>query len=135
MYKSIYNKDCTNTMKLQDKQKNDEFLTGISGTFHSVGNNSYFVNSLCVWAENHVISTGKSYALFDYPAGNGIHGSPVKLMDVFMKDNVILASEISEAQYRELLTNPYVDKMDVLPLKRYADEGIKYTSVNAIVNI
>jgi len=54
---------------------------------------------------------------------------------VFMKDNVILASEISEAQYRELLTNPYVDKMDVLPLKRYADEGIKYTSVNAIVNI
>jgi len=49
---------------------------------------------------------------------------------VFIKDNVILASEISEAQYRELLTNPYVDKIDVLPLKRYGNEGVKYTENN-----
>lgn len=46
---------------------------------------------------------------------------------VFVKDNIIVASEISEAQYRELLDNPYVDKLDVLPLKRYGNEGIKYT--------
>jgi hydroxymethylpyrimidine pyrophosphatase-like HAD family hydrolase len=46
---------------------------------------------------------------------------------VFIKDNVIVASELSEAQYRELLDNPYVDKLDVLPLKRYGNEGIKYT--------
>lgn len=45
---------------------------------------------------------------------------------IFTKDNVIMASEISEAQYRELLKSPYIDKMDVLPLKRYKNEGIKY---------
>lgn len=38
---------------------------------------------------------------------------------VFIKDNVIIASEISEMQYRELLQNPYISKIDVLPLKRY----------------
>jgi hypothetical protein len=89
MYNTIYNKDCTITMKIQDKQKNDEFLTGISGTYHSIGDNSFFVNLTCVWADNHVISSGKSYALFDYPAGNGIHGTPVKLLGVLMNDHVI----------------------------------------------
>lgn len=46
---------------------------------------------------------------------------------IFVKDNIIVASEISEAQYRELLNSPLVNKLDVLPLKRYANEGIKYT--------
>ena len=45
---------------------------------------------------------------------------------VFMKNNVIVASEISEAEYRELLNSPYIDKLDVLPLKRYGNEGVKY---------
>ena len=45
---------------------------------------------------------------------------------VFVKDNVLIASEISEAQYRELLRSPFIDKIDVLPLKRFANEGIKY---------
>ena len=45
---------------------------------------------------------------------------------VFMRDNVIMASEISEAQYRELLNSPYIEKMDVLPLKRYGNVGVQY---------
>jgi len=46
---------------------------------------------------------------------------------VFMRDNVIMASEISEAQYREFLNSPYIEKLDVLPLKRYGNVGIQYT--------
>jgi hypothetical protein len=42
---------------------------------------------------------------------------------VFTKDNVIIATEVSEAQYRELLNNSYIEKMDVLSLKRYYDTG------------
>lgn len=45
---------------------------------------------------------------------------------VFMKDNIIVASEISEAEYRELLNNPFVDKLDVLPLKRFGNVGVNY---------
>lgn len=46
---------------------------------------------------------------------------------IFIKDNVIVASEISEFQYRELLKSSLVEKLDVLPLKRYGDESVKYT--------
>ena len=45
---------------------------------------------------------------------------------VFTKDNVILASEISEEEYRDLLKSPYIDKIDILPLKRYANTGVQY---------
>jgi hypothetical protein len=46
---------------------------------------------------------------------------------IFMRDNVIVASEISEAQYRELLNSSYIEKLDVLPLKRYGNVGVQYT--------
>jgi len=57
---------------------------------------------------------------------------------VFIKDNVIVATEISESQYRELLNHPHVEKMNVLPLKRYNNDSIKYTlndKSNEIQNI
>jgi hypothetical protein len=38
---------------------------------------------------------------------------------VYMKDNIIIASEVSEAEYIELLNNPHIYKLDVLPAKRY----------------
>jgi len=47
---------------------------------------------------------------------------------IFVKDNIIVASEISEAQYRDFLNNPYIDKVDVLPLKRYGNTGVQYTT-------
>jgi len=53
---------------------------------------------------------------------------------IFMRDNVIMASEISEAQYRELLNSPYIEKLDVLPLKRYGNVGVQYTKNTDISN-
>jgi len=49
---------------------------------------------------------------------------------VFMRDNVIMASEISENQYRELLKDPYISKIDILPLKRYKNEGVEYVEIS-----
>jgi hypothetical protein len=54
---------------------------------------------------------------------------------IHVKDNIIIASEISEAEYRELLNNPYIDKLDVLPFKRYANEGVTYQQNDNISNI
>lgn len=51
---------------------------------------------------------------------------------VFTKDNVIIASEISEMQYRELLKSPYISKIDVLPLKRYGYNYINYQEVDVV---
>lgn len=38
---------------------------------------------------------------------------------VYQSGNIIVASEISEELYRELLKNPYIESLEVLPLKRY----------------
>ena len=40
---------------------------------------------------------------------------------VFSSGNIIVASEISEELYIELLKSPYVDSLEVLPLKRYSN--------------
>lgn len=48
---------------------------------------------------------------------------------IFIKDNVIVASEVSEAEYRELLNNPNIDKLDVLPLKRYGYDSTTYRNM------
>jgi len=48
---------------------------------------------------------------------------------VFMRDNIIVASEISESQYRELLNDPHINKLEVLPLKRYGNEGVVYKNI------
>jgi len=45
---------------------------------------------------------------------------------VFMKDNMIVASEVSESQYRDLLNNPHIEKIDVVALKRYGNNTIEY---------
>lgn len=54
---------------------------------------------------------------------------------IHVRNNIIVASEISEAEYRELLKNPYIDKLDVLPLKRYANEGVTYQQTDYISEI
>lgn len=38
---------------------------------------------------------------------------------IFVRDNLIIASEITEAEYRSLSNSPYIDRIDVVPLKRY----------------
>ena len=48
---------------------------------------------------------------------------------VFIRDNLMLATEVSEAQYRELLNSPYIDKIDVLPIKRYGNDIVQYEEV------
>lgn len=40
---------------------------------------------------------------------------------VYQSGNIIVASEISEELYRELLKSPYIDSLEVLPLKRYSN--------------
>jgi len=48
---------------------------------------------------------------------------------IFEKDNIIVASEISEEEYRALLNNPNIEKVDVLPLKRYGYDPESYQNM------
>ena len=39
---------------------------------------------------------------------------------IYSSGNILIASEISEELYRELLKSPYIITLEVLPLKRYS---------------
>lgn len=39
---------------------------------------------------------------------------------IYSSGNIIVASEISDELYRELLKSPYIETLEVLPLKRYS---------------
>lgn len=54
---------------------------------------------------------------------------------IHVRNNIIIASEISESEYRELLKNPYIDKLDVIPFKRYANEGVTYQQYDYISEV
>jgi len=42
---------------------------------------------------------------------------------LYSNNNIIIGSEISEEVYRNLLKNPYVDSMYILPLKKYTGQN------------
>jgi len=48
---------------------------------------------------------------------------------IFEKKNIIVASEISEEEYRRLLNNNNIEKVDVLPLKRYGYDSKSYQNM------
>jgi hypothetical protein len=76
-------------MKLQNKFPYDKSILGLNGKFHSVGIASYYVNSECILATNHIITTGKTYIIADSPTAKGIKMYDVTLLDVFYKEGVI----------------------------------------------
>ena len=58
---------------------------------------------------------------------------------IFVHDNMIIASEISEEQYRNFLVNPYIDKIDIVSMKSYgyaqpSSSGSTYTIPKTILN-
>lgn len=44
---------------------------------------------------------------------------------IFVKENVIIASNISESEYRSLLNSSYINKIDILPLKDYITQTVE----------
>ena len=40
---------------------------------------------------------------------------------VYQSGNIIVASEVSQELFRELLKSPYIESLEALPLKRYSN--------------
>ena len=47
---------------------------------------------------------------------------------IYSKEDIIIASEISDSLYNSLLKSPYVQAITVLPLKRYTGQGATSTT-------
>lgn len=67
----------------------DETIIGLDNIFHTIGDNSFYANCLCILATDNIITIGKTYILFDNPKGTGIKVFDVKLMDGYYKDGIV----------------------------------------------
>ena len=63
MYNTIYNKDCTNYMKLQDLHPIDSTILGLDNVYHTVGEHSHYINSKCIQTPHNIITKGKLYII------------------------------------------------------------------------
>jgi hypothetical protein len=89
-------------MKLQDQYPFDSAIVGLNGIYSTVGENSFFINSLCIVAEDHIITRGQNYLLCGSPDGNDVEFNEVKLLDAFYYDtsvNLIVQDLLSGIKY------------------------------------
>jgi len=92
----------TANMKLQDQYPFDSAIVGLNGIYSIVGENSFFINSLCIVAEDHIITRGQNYLLCGSSDGNDVEFNEAKLLDAFYYDtsvNLIVQDLLSGMKY------------------------------------
>ena len=125
-------------MKLQNKYPYDVSILGLDGIFHSVGIGSFYINSECILATNHIITTGKTFIIVDTPTAKGVKMYDVKLVDVYFNAgviNMIVREMISQKKliikYCVECTEPqctwmlidldyFIDKMNANAIRQYS---------------
>lgn len=89
-------------MHLQAKYPFDSAIVGLNGTYCTVGEDSFFVNSLSILTEDQIITRGLNYLLYGSPIGFTVKLNEVKLLDVFYYDgsvNLIVQDLFSGIKY------------------------------------
>ena len=69
-------------MKTQDLLPYHQTLQGLEDKLKPIGKDSFLINPNCILAPDHVVTTGKTYLLFDYSEGRISGAAPVVLEDV-----------------------------------------------------
>jgi hypothetical protein len=82
-------------MKHSNHSLSDDSLKGISNTFHSMGDGSYYINHNCFLAENHIVVQNQIYLLFDYTGDLISTIIPYKVEDVLIVTDFIMIVELT----------------------------------------
>jgi len=69
-------------MKLQDRFPYDDTLLALEGKYQPIDNDSFLINSNCVWVQENIVKTGSTYFFFE-DNENSVRGTAVKLVDAF----------------------------------------------------
>lgn len=97
MYDSIYTKDCTNTMRLQDLHPYDSAVVGLNNIYFIDCKGDFHINTSFIIATNKTIRTGSTYVLI-YSSNNKksiVH--PVRLMDAYY--DIIVQDIVSQETF------------------------------------
>lgn len=76
-------------MKTQDKYPNDSTIAGLNNIFHTIGRNSFYLNSSCILATSKIVTKGKEYVIFDHTRDTGIIISDVILVTCYYREGII----------------------------------------------
>lgn len=76
-------------MRLQDFFPYDTVILGLLQVYHGIGFDSFFINQPCIMAQDHIVTTGVTYFLFNYDGNQLSTSSIVKLIDTFYYNNQV----------------------------------------------
>jgi hypothetical protein len=89
-------------MEQQDLHPFDKTILGLNRIFHTIGEDSFFVNSPCIMAEDQIVTRGLHYFLIGSQASINLDLNTVILLDVYYHDelNLIVQDVITGRKYK-----------------------------------
>jgi hypothetical protein len=124
-------------MNAQDLYPFDSTKVGLNKIFHTVGDDSFYINSPCLIVHNKIVSKKKHYILFYNPKGTGLTMADVILLDGYYKEGIVhlfvqdiqshrifimdQSMEYSEDQCQFFLVdlNYFIDKLNFNAIQSY----------------
>lgn len=76
-------------MKAQDRFPFDSTILGLNGIYHTIGSDSFFINSECILATDKIITIGKEYIIFGSPTETGSKMLDVTLVDCYFAEGIV----------------------------------------------
>ena len=76
-------------MKAQDKYPYDSAIVGLNNVYHSIGDDSFYINSDCILVADKILTIGKEYFIFNYTTVPGNKMSDVLLVDCYYQEGLI----------------------------------------------
>lgn len=76
-------------MKAQDNYPYDSAIVGLNNVYHTIGDDSFYINSDCILVSNKILSIAKEYFIFNYTTVPGNKMSDVLLVDCYYHEEVI----------------------------------------------
>jgi hypothetical protein len=76
-------------MKIQDRFPYDSAIVGLNGTYHTIGDDSFYINCDNILVANKILSIGKEYFIFHYTTVPGNKMSDVLLADCYYYQGII----------------------------------------------
>jgi hypothetical protein len=100
-------------MEQQDLHPTDTTILGLNRIFHTIGTDSFFVNSPCIMAEDQIITRGLHYFLIGSQTSINLDLNTVILLDVYYHGelNLIVQDVITGRKYKLTSCNGSQEKV------------------------
>jgi len=96
-------------MRAQDFFPFNSTIVGLNNIYNIAGDNSFYINSICILATDKTITIGKEYILFDSSSEDGIKMYDIKLIDAYYKEGIINLIVLNIKQNRVIIISHRIE--------------------------